>query len=96
MNIQLWIASNVPELLPEFVNPCITEDYYHGKRIYIFSIDVYSEIFGRCRTPDNKCKIWLKYYGFIKPQKIYQGFHSEIFINDNMFPPKLSELLTVW
>lgn len=96
MNTQLWIASYVPEWMPEFVNFYVTPDYYRDKKIYIFEIDVYAETFIRCKTPDNKCKERLKYYGFIKPQKIYQGLRSEVFLGDTDYPPKLSELSTVW
>jgi hypothetical protein len=96
MNTQLWISYFVPEWLPPFVSPYITHDYFEGRSIYIFEIDVEDELFARCKTPDNKCKTYLKYFGFIKSRKIYQGLRSEIFIGNNNQPPKLSELLPVW
>jgi hypothetical protein len=93
MNTQLWVAYSIPEYLPDFVNPHITKDYFEFRTIYIFEIDVSHEIFSRCKTPDNKCKTHLKYHGFLKPTKIYQGLESEIFLTGNPYPPKLSSLL---
>jgi hypothetical protein len=93
MNTQLWISYYVPTWLPEFVSPYITPDYFEGKSIYIFEIDVSDALFSRCKTPDNKCKSYLKYYGFVKPQRIYQGFRSEIFLDGNSYPPTLSSLV---
>ncbi|BAZ36904.1 hypothetical protein NIES4101_28240 (plasmid) [Calothrix sp. NIES-4101] len=90
MDTQLWIAYGIPQLFPEFVNPRVTTDVYKGKLIYIIEIYVNHPMFSRCVTPDSKAKLYLKGSGFLRPKRIYQGLHSEIFLDNTSYPPRLS------
>jgi hypothetical protein len=93
MRTQLWIATFVPENIPEWVNPLITIDYDRtGKQFFVFEIDPDDQIFTRCKTPDAKAMRLLKVFGFKKPQKIYQGLASEMFLKLDDYPPCLSRL----
>jgi hypothetical protein len=93
MFTQIWLALYCPDFIPDFVNPCVTPDFFQGKKVYILEVDIYDPLFYRCKTPDNKCKKHLTYHGFIQPTLIYRGLRSEMFIGDEFHPPKLSSLL---
>jgi hypothetical protein len=90
MNTQLWVATHVPLVFPDFVNPRHTPDSLNYQLIYIFELYVNHPLFSRCKTPDNKAKKYLRYYKFESPKRIYQGLRSEVFLKDDAFPPRLS------
>jgi hypothetical protein len=96
MNTQIWICDDIPQKLPDFINPYITRDIYcDGGMFYIFELDVYHSTFSRCKTPDNKAMDYLKHFGFKRPRKMYQGLRSEFFLNPtDVYPPKISSLST--
>lgn len=96
MKIQLWIATFVPPLVPDWVNPNITIDYDRNyKRFFIFEIDPGDEVFIRCKTPDRKATSILKVCGFKRPKRIYQGLAEEFFLDNSGYPPLLSSLMTM-
>lgn len=75
MITQVWRAKQVPNLVPEFVDPHITVDdgFFPGDEGYIFEVNPGHKVFSKTKNVEKEAKRILTSLGFTGLMLVYHG-----------------------